>query len=128
LNTKQNSTRNTEQVLVGQNLPQKHTTTPLTTEWIPQNFTQVNTLHKLKLQLFSLTRHNNFFNNLTNYHPSRKLKSFFKRPTFHPSDLSYKWHMLSRFKANTFQFKSQDSAYEFCRYRFRFIRIFKGTN
>ena len=43
-------------------------------------------------------------------------------------ELTYKLNMLRRLKVNTFRFKSEASAYEFYRYKFRFIRIFKGTH
>ena len=104
-----------------------------TTELRSQDLVQLNTLYNLKRQLFPLSQFNilvtktNSFLSSGRYHPSYKFKSFYKHYTNSPSELIYKLHMLNRFKSNVFRFKYQDSAYEFYRYKFRFVRIFKGT-
>lgn len=108
-------------------------TNSATTELRSQDLVQLNTLYNLKRQLFPLSQFNilvtktNSFLSSGRYHPSYKFKSFYKHYTNSPSELIYKLHMLNRFKSNVFRFKYQDSAYEFYRYKFRFVRIFKGT-
>lgn len=111
-----------------------HTVNKLnSTDPLGYSLNRTSTLLRLKQSIFSLCQFNKFITKTTQQgvtfarQPSYKFKKFYRFKQVNPSIFTYSLHMLTRFKSNTFRFKSQASAYEFYRYKFRFVRIFKGT-